>query len=86
MINCGAIIDLTENSWLNDDKHSNLRIIVFDVHLPVNHNNINCLKKIWVFSDEDVSNIEMCPNPEDVQYVQEEERENENEDEEESHE
>ena len=34
-LNCGANIDFSSQLWINDENHKNLRIFIFDIHLPI---------------------------------------------------
>jgi hypothetical protein len=70
LINCGAVLDLSQKWFADETAHEagrDVRAYVFDSHLPVHHGNINSAKNIQVFTDEEIAKIDNCPTLEDLQ-------------------
>ena len=66
MLNLGAITDLSEN-WFAEENND-VRCYVIDHHRPIHHNNIYSRKKI-ILIDEGNCRIESCPAPEDLEHI-----------------
>ena len=44
-----------------------MKCYIFDSHKPINHFNVNSKKKIVIFDDFQ-SNLEECPDEDELQY------------------
>ncbi|KRX06630.1 hypothetical protein PPERSA_13109 [Pseudocohnilembus persalinus] len=66
-INCGALIDLTQSWFAQNDRK--IKAYILDNHRPIQHENILSERKIIVVDDE-ISNLDNCPTQEDIQLYQ----------------
>ena len=57
LLNCGNVYDMSE--FVNGD----IKFFLFDSHKPINHNNVNNEKNIYII-DDGMGQLEKCPDEE----------------------